>query len=94
MPNYQEDAFTFFSNFNRSKIQGKEDEYWAKAEWPIEQIKALYQFATDPTTKTRQNNQGEECVVVNQKLLPRIAKASGNPYLLGITSAKKEEMPF
>ena len=94
MPNFQEDAFTLFSNFNRSKIEGKEDEFWSKAEWPIEQIKALYDYAIDQSTKKTKNNQGETCIVVNQKLLPRIAKTSGNSYLLGIASAKKEDMPF
>ena len=94
MPNYPQDAFTFFSNFNRSKIEGKENEYWAKAEFPIEEIEKFFNWAMDPSTKKVINNKGEQCVVVNQKLLPKVAKTSGNSYLLGITSGKKEEIPF
>ena len=98
MPDFPADKFTFFSNFNKSKLPGKEDEYWAKAEWPISEIQALYEWATDPGTRTRLNTRGDQCVVVNQKLLPRIAKESGNPYLMGITSDQKEErrqdLPF
>jgi hypothetical protein len=90
MPDFPQDKFTLFSNFNKSKIQGKEDEYWAKAEWPISEIRALYEYATDPSTKKRPNQRGEECVIVSQKLLPRIAKGSGNSYLMGVTSDQKE----
>ena len=97
---FPKDKFTFFSNFNRSKIAGRQDEYWAAAEWPIEQIKKLYQYATDPATRTRMNTRGETCIVVDQKLLPRIAKESGNSYLMGITcdqkerNQSKENLPF
>ena len=98
MTDFPPDKFTFFSNFNRSKIEGKTDEYWAKAEWPIAEIQKLYEYATDPGTRTRLSTRGEPCIVVNQKLLPRIAKESGNPYLMGITSDQKEEkredLPF
>ena len=100
MPDFPQDRFTLFSNFNKSKIQGKEDEYWAKAEWPISEIKALYEYAIDPGTQTRPNQRGEECVVVSQKRLPRVAKGSGNPYLMGITSDQKpmnqqrQNLPF
>ena len=98
MTDFPPDKFTFFSNFNRSKIEGKTDEYWAKAEWPIAEIQKLYEYATDPGTRTRLNKRGESCIVVNQKLLPRIARESGNPYLMGITKdqkeEKKEDLPF
>lgn len=93
MPEFKEDAFAFFSTFNRSKIEGKENEYWAKSEWPLDQIKELYKWATDPATPISENQKGEKCVTVNQKLLPRNSK-NGNPYLLGVTSGKKEDMPF
>ena len=42
MPDFAPNAFTLFSNLNKSKIEGKENEYWAKSEWPIEQINALH----------------------------------------------------
>ena len=93
MPEFKEDAFALFSTFNRSKIEGKENEYWSKSEWPLEQIKELYKWAVDPATPISENQKGERCVTVNQKLLPRTSK-NGNPYLLGVTSGKKEDMPF
>ena len=98
MTDFPPDKFTFFSNLNRSKIEGKTNEYWAKSEWPISEIKKLYEYATDPGTRTRLNTRGESCIVVNQKLLPRIAKESGNEYLMLITKDQREErkenLPF
>ena len=94
---YPKDKFTLFSFFNKSKFDGKENEYWAKAEWPIEQIQALYQYATDPSTRTMLNKRGERCIVVSQKLLPRTSEESGNSYLMGVTTDQKEEkkeLPF
>jgi len=90
MPDFAPDAFTLFSTFNRSKIEGKQEEFWAKAEWPIEQIAALHEWAV---TKAEQveNQKGEMCVVVAQKLLPRTSK-SGNEYLLGVTSNPKQQI--
>ena len=93
MPDFKEDAFALFSNFNRSKIEGKENEHWSKAEWPIEEIKKLWDWVNDPATPKTENQRGERCVTVNQKLLPRTSK-KGNPFLLGVTSGKKEEIPF
>ena len=81
------DKFTLFSTFNRSKFEGKENEYWSKAEWPVEQIKAFATWAVKDAEKV-QNQRGEECVVVAQKLMPRTS-AAGNPYLLGVTSDPK-----
>ena len=93
MPDFQEDAFVLYTNFNRSKIEGKTDEFWSKSEWSKEEIEKLYKWSKEaPTVK---NNRGDDCVVVNQKLLPRTAKTSGNPYLLGVTSGKQgERLPF
>ena len=90
---FPEDAFALFSNFNRSKIEGNTDEYWSKAEWPISEIEKLLAWAKDPATPKVENFKNEKCVVVAQKLLPRTAK-SGNSYYMGVTSGKKEEMPF
>jgi hypothetical protein len=78
-------AFTLFSTFNRSKIQGKEQEFWAKSEWPIEQINALHAWANSEAAVITTNQKGDACVTVSQKLLPRTSKA-GNDYLLGVTS--------
>jgi hypothetical protein len=92
MADYAPDAFTLFSTFNKSKIEGKTDEFWSKAEWPVEQIEALYNWAL--TQDPQPNQKGEMCVTVNQKLLPRTS-AAGNDYLLGITSGKAAtEVPF
>ena len=85
--NFAPDKFTLFSTFNRSQFEGKENEYWAKAEWPIEEIKAFANWAVTEA-ETVQNQKGETCVVVSQKLLPRRSQA-GNDYLLGITSDPK-----
>ena len=83
-----QDKFTLYSSFNRSKFEGKENEYWAKAEWPLDQILAFANWATNEAEKVT-NQRGETCVVVSQKLLPRTAKNSGNEYLMGITSDPK-----
>ena len=85
--NFAPDKFTLFSTFNRSKFEGKENEYWSKAEWPIEQIKAFATWAVKEA-ETVQNQKGEDCVVVAQKLMPRTS-AAGNEYLLGVTSDPK-----
>ena len=87
MADYAPDIFTLFSNFNKSKIEGKEGEYWAKAEWPVEQIKAFAKWAINDAEKV-ENQKGEECVVVAQKLLPRTS-GKGNAYLMGVTSDPK-----
>jgi hypothetical protein len=96
MADFAPDAFTLFTTFNKSKLEGKTDEYWAKSEWPIDQINALHAWANSQTSTTT-NQKGEVCVTVNQKLLPRTSKA-GNDYLLGITSdakpANNSDMPF
>ena len=89
---YAPDKFTLFSNVNHSKIEGKENEMWAKAEWPLDQILALANWATNEAEKVT-NQRGEQCVVVSQKLLPRTAKNSGNEYLMGITSDPKPSQP-
>ncbi len=85
---YAPDKFTLFSNVNRSKIEGKENEMWAKAEWPLDQILALANWATNEAEKVT-NQRGEQCVVVNQKFLPKVAQNSGNQYFLGIISDPK-----
>jgi hypothetical protein len=85
MADFPANAFTLFSTFNRSTIEGKTDEYWAKSEWPIEQINALYAWANSEAALISTNQKGEPCVTVSQKLLPRTSKA-GNEYLLGVTS--------
>ena len=89
---YAPDKFTLFSNVNHSKIEGKENEMWAKAEWPLDQILALANWATNEAEKVT-NQRGEQCVVVNQKFLPKVAQNSGNQYFLGIISDPKPSRP-
>ena len=84
MADYPESKFTLFSNCNKSKIEGKEGEFWAKAEWPIEQIQKLHEWAVTQAEQV-ENQRGEMCVVVAQKLLPRTSK-TGNDYLLSVIS--------
>lgn len=91
MPDYAPDAFTLFSTFNKSKIEGKEDEHWAKSEWPLDQINALHAWANSTEAVITMNDKGEPCVTVAQKLLPRTSKA-GNNYLLGVTSNPKKQI--
>jgi hypothetical protein len=83
-----QDKFTLFSNVLHSNLEGKEGQMWAKAEWPIDQILAFANWATNEAEKV-QNQKGEQCVVVQQKFLPKVAQASGNPYFLGIISDPK-----
>jgi len=85
--------FTLFSNINHSKIEGKEGQMWAKAEWPIDQIMALANWASNEAEQI-QNNRGQTCVVVQQKFLPKIAEASGNQYFLGIISDPKPKKEY
>ena len=85
---YAPDKFTLFSNVNHSKIEGKENEMWSKSEWPLDQILALANWATNEAEKVT-NQRGEQCVVVNQKFLPKVAQNSGNQYFLGIISDPK-----
>ena len=82
------DVFTLFSSFNRSKFEGKENEYWAKAEWPVEQIRALANWAIQDAEKVT-NQKGEECVVVAQKKDGTRTSQAGNEYFLGVTSDVK-----
>ena len=97
MSDYPADAFTLFSNLNRSKPDDKAD-YWAKSEWPIEEIKKLYMYATDPNTKIVKGIRGDECIVVTQNLYPMTSKESGNAYYLSVVREAKEKksegLPF
>lgn len=88
-----QDKFTLFSNINHSKLEGKEGQMWAKAEWPIDQIMALANWAANEAEQI-QNNRGQTCVVVQQKFLPKIAEASGNQYFLGIISDPKPKKEY
>ena len=90
MADFPEAAFTFFSYLNRSKPEDKSD-YWAKSEWPIEEIIKLYEWATDPGTKTMRDKRGQECVVITQNFYPKTSTESGNAYYLGVTKANKNE---
>ena len=76
--------FTLFSNCNKSKFEGHEGDYWAKAEWPIEEIQKLHEWAVNQAEQV-ENDRGQTCVVVSQKLLPRTSQA-GNDYLLSVIS--------
>lgn len=87
-----QDKFTLFSNVNHSKIEGKEGQMWAKAEWPLKEILALADWATNEAQKV-ENQRGEQCVVVQQKFLPKVAQNSGNQYFLGIISDPKPTKP-
>jgi hypothetical protein len=40
-----------------------------------------------------ENQRGEQCVVVQQKFLPKVAQTSGNQYFLGIISDPKPTKP-
>lgn len=83
-----QDKFTLFSNINHSKLEGKEGEMWSKSEWPLDQILALANWATNEAEKV-ENQRGEQCVVVQQKFLPKVGQYSGNQYFLGIISDPK-----
>jgi len=87
-----QDKFTLFSNVNHSKVEGKEGQMWSKSEWPLDQILALANWATNEAEKV-ENKRGEQCVVVQQKFLPKIAQNSGNQYFLGIISDPKPVKP-
>jgi hypothetical protein len=89
---YPKDEFTLFSHLNKSKDEKSKEDYWAKAEWPIDQIAALHEWAVTKATQV-QNQKGDTCVEVAMKLLPRTSKA-GNDYYLAVVSdprTKQEE---
>lgn len=85
---YAPDKFTLFLNLNESRIKGKEETFWAKGQWPVDQIIALANWATNEAEKV-ENYKGEQCVEIAQKLMPRTAKTSGNQFYLGIISDQK-----
>lgn len=92
MPEYPKNEFVLFSNLNKSKQEDSKEDYWARAEWPIEQITALHEWAVTKAAQV-QNQRGEDCVEVAMKLLPRKSKA-GNDYYLAVVSdprTKQEE---
>lgn len=98
MPDYPENKFVLFANLNRSQEDSKDD-YWAKAQWPIDQIAALYDHALQGGNQVR-NQKGEACLEVSMKLLPRTSQA-GNAYYLAVISDPKprpatdsSNMPF
>ena len=84
MPDFPENKFVLFSNLNKSKQEDSKEDYWAKAEWPIDQIAALHEWAVTNATQV-QNQKGDTCVEVSMKLLPRRSKA-GNDYYLAVVS--------
>ena len=45
MPDYPKNEFVLFSNLNKSKQEDSKEDYWAKSEWPIEQIAALHELS-------------------------------------------------
>ena len=92
MPDYPKSEFVLFSNLNKSKDEKSADDYWARAEWPIDQIAALHEWAVTKAVQV-QNQKGDTCVEVAMKLLPRTSKA-GNDYYLAVVSdprTKQEE---
>ena len=92
MPDFPKNEFTLFANLNKSKQEDSKEDYWARTEWPIDQIAALHEWAVSKAVQV-QNQKGDTCVEVAMKLLPRTSKA-GNDYYLAVVSdprAKQEE---
>lgn len=84
MPDYPENKFVLFSNLNKSRIEDSKEDYWAKAQWPVEQIAKLYDHALQNGNQVA-NQKGEPCIEVSMKLLPRVSGA-GNAYYLAVIS--------
>ena len=92
MPDFPADKFTLFSYLNKSKQEDSKDDYWARAEWSLDEIHKLHEWAWNEAARV-QNTKGEECVEVSMKLYPRKSGA-GNDYYLAVVSdprAKQEE---
>jgi hypothetical protein len=85
MPDYPENKFVLFSNLNKSRQEDSKEDYWAKAQWPIDQIAALYDHAIQNGNKVK-NQKGETCLEVYEELLPRTSQ-TGNAYYLAVISA-------
>jgi hypothetical protein len=79
------DAFTLWGNFN--KDQKKDGHYWAAMEVPVAELRKLVEWVK--TADRCENQKGEECVKLRANLMPRIAKSSGNEYLLMALSDAK-----
>ena len=100
MPDYPENKFVLFSNLNKSRQEDSKEDYWAKAQWPVDQIAALYDHALQNGNQVK-NQKGETCIEVSMKLLPRTSQA-GNAYYLAVISDPKprpaatdsSDMPF
>ena len=92
MTNFPPNEFTLFANLNKSKQEDSKEDYWARTEWPIDQIAALHEWAVSKAVQV-QNQKGDTCVEVAMKLLPRTSRA-GNDYYLAVVSdprTKQEE---
>ena len=89
---YPKNEFVLFSNLNKSKQEDSKEDYWARAEWSLEEIHKLHEWAWNKAARV-QNQKGDECVEVAMKLLPRVSK-KGNDYYLAVVSdprTKQEE---
>jgi hypothetical protein len=82
MADFPSSAFTFFFNCNKSKIEESKEDYWSKAQIPLDQINELFQWANDRAEPVT-NQRGEKCVEISMKLYPRTS-ANGNDYYLAV----------
>ena len=58
MPDFPKNEFTLFANLNKSKQEDSKEDYWARTEWPIDQIAALHEWAVSKAVQV-QNQKGK-----------------------------------
>tara|TARA_Y100000356_G_scaffold16916_1_gene11948 strand:- start:64 stop:354 length:291 start_codon:yes stop_codon:yes gene_type:complete len=85
MSDFAPDAFTIFGNFN--KDQKKDGHYWAMMDVPLDELRKLFEWAK--TAERYEDIRGQECVKLRANLMPRIAKETGNDYLMMALSDAK-----
>ena len=83
------DKFKLFSNLihDKSGDPARAGQMWSASEWPVKEIMALANWATNEAEQFK-NYQGQVCVKVQQNFYPKKSEA-GNSYLLGVTKDHK-----
>jgi hypothetical protein len=79
MPDYPENKFVLFSNLNKSRQEDSKEDYWAKAQWPIDQIAALYDHAIQNGT-SQAGNAYYLAVISDPKPRPAATDSSDMPF--------------
>ena len=93
MNDHQPDAFTLWGNFNKNK--NKDGHYWSQLEVPLDELRALFEWAK--TADRTQNRKGQDCVSIRANLMPRTTETGNDYFLMAMSDAKPKpagDIPF